>query len=326
LLYLTMALFLTLGLSGLYYGFNARQRLVPRQAAPAPVRASRIGFAANPEGGIWKLTWNRDAVTALNPSSASLSIRDGTSQQQIALTAAELGAGMVFYTPQSGDLVFGLQLMLPGAEPEEEEVRVLQAIRPPQTPAQVSVQIMAGDHRSRIVRPVLAPPQVQPQTELDLVEPAKPPAIVAENKLPAGEAIPAVVGPPTPIQAVRTSVPYAYSPVPQNLSIAPPTTAAEPKPNTTAAASYVPPNAVQRVTAKLPVGTIIGNPVEIQVNVEINTAGEVTKVTPLKVNAMNYMFVSPAVHAAAAWVFKPALENGRPVPSQMLVTFRFTSK
>jgi hypothetical protein len=34
----------------------------------------------------------------LNPSSASLSIRDGANQQQIPLTAAELGAAMVFYT------------------------------------------------------------------------------------------------------------------------------------------------------------------------------------------------------------------------------------
>jgi Gram-negative bacterial TonB protein C-terminal len=319
--YLAMALFLVLGLSGLYYGFDARRKLVRPPAAPAPARMSRMGFAANPEGGIWKLTWNRDAVTALNPSSASLSIRDGANQQQIPLTAAELGAGMVFYTPQSGDLVFGLKVLLSGAPPEEEEVRVLQAIRPPQTPAQPSVQIVANDHRIRTVRPFMPPPQVQQQTRHDLVEPAIPPAIMAENKLPAAPEIPALV-----IPSVHTTVPYVRSQVSQNLSMAPPASSAEPKPSATITPSYVPPKPVRRTNARLPVGTLIGNPVDVEVKVQIDAAGKVTKAAPVKVNAINYALVNPAVHAAESWGFDPALENGRPVPSEMIVTFRFTSK
>jgi hypothetical protein len=326
-LYLCMALFLLFGLSGLYYGFDARRKLVRPRAAPESARISRIGFAANPEGGIWKLTWNRDAVTVLNPSSASLSIRDGANQQQIPLTAAELEAGMVFYTPQSGDLVFGLKLLLSGTPPEEEEeVRVLQAIRPPQTPAQPSVQIMASDHRMRTVRPFMPPPQGQRQSGNELVEPAIPPAIVAENKMPAAPAIPAFVGLSSPFPPVRATVPFEKSPVPQNLAITPPALPVELKPTASAAAGYVPPKPVRRETAQLPFGVVVGDPVEIQVKVEINAAGKVIKATPLKVTPMNYALVNAVVRAAESWGFEPALQSGRPAPSEMILTFRFASK
>jgi periplasmic protein TonB len=306
LLYLSMALVLLLGVSGVYYGFDARRKAVQPLAPPAPdsARVSRMGFAANPEGGIWKLTWNRDAVTALKPSSASLSIRDGTNQQQIPLTTAELGAGMVFYTPQSGDLVFGLKLMLPAAAPEEEEVRVLQAIRPPQTLAQPSVQIMASDHRIRTVRPFMPPPPAQQQPVREL-EPGIPPAITAENKMPATPPIQALVAPLT------------------SLGSPPPT---ETKPSATSTASYVPPRPVRKTDVKLPVGVVMSNPVEIQIKLEIDATGRVTKAMPLKVNAFNYSVVNPAVHAAESWEFSPALQNGRPVPSEMVVNFQFVSK
>jgi hypothetical protein len=326
LLYAATALFLLVGLGGVYYGFEARRKTVRPLAPPAPtsVRISRLGFAANPEGGIWKLTWNREAVTALNPSSASLSIRDGANEQQIPLTTAEMGAGMVFYTPQSGDLAFGLKLSLPEALPEEEEVRVLQAIRPSQTPAEPSVQIMASDHRIRTVRPFRLPPQVRQEPKLDLIE---PPAIVAENKVPAATAIPVLAAPSAPIPAVRTTVPYAHSAVPQNLSIAPPPPSpVEAKPGATAAPSYVPPTAVRKIAAKLPPEVVVGNPVIVQVKVEINAAGKVTKATPFKVNAMNYALINPAVRAAESWDFAPALENGRPVASETVVIFQFASK
>jgi periplasmic protein TonB len=332
-LYPSMALVLLLGLSGVYYGFDARRKAVRPLAPPAAasVRISRMGFAANPEGSMWKLTWNRDAVTALNPSSASLSIRDGSNEQQIPLTTAELGAGMVFYTPQSGDLVFGLKLLLREAPPEEEKVRVLQAIRPSQTPAEPSVQIMASDHRIRTVRPFRPPPQVRQQPDLDLIE---PPAIVAENKIPAAPAISVLAAPAAPLPAVRTTIPYAHSAVPQNLSIVPPLPSpappppspAEAKPDATAAVSYVPPKALLKIAAKLPPEVIVGNPTVVQVKVEINAAGKVTKATPLKVNATNYALVNSAVRAAESWDFAPALENGRPVASDTIVVFQFAAK
>jgi TonB family protein len=66
--------------------------------------------------------------------------------------------------------------------------------------------------------------------------------------------------------------------------------------------------------------------VVIQVKVEINAAGKVTKATPLKVSAMNYALVNPAVRAAESWDFAPALENGRPVASETVIVFQFASR
>ena len=92
------------------------------------------------------------------------------------------------------------------------------------------------------------------------------------------------------------------------------------------AASYVPPKPVRQVAAKLPIGVVVADPAEVQVKVEINAAGKVTKAIPLKVKATNYSLVEPTVRAAESWAFDPAQENGRPVPSNMIVTFRFVSK
>jgi hypothetical protein len=323
-LYLGMALVLLLGLSGLYYGFDARRKAVqsPAPPAPAPARISRIGFAANPQGSMWKLTWNRDAVTALNPASASLSIRDGANQQEIPLTTAELGAGMVFYTPQSGDLVFGLKLLLPQAPPEEEEVRVLQAIRPSQAAAEPSVQIMASNHQVRTVRPFRPPSQIRQQPANALLE---PPAIIAENKMPAVSAIPVLVAPASPVPPPPRTVPYVESPVSPKLSARPPVAPTEAKPSASAV-SYIPPKVLRKTSVKLPIGVVVSNRVEIQVRVEINATGKVTKATPFKVNAANYAVAQPAARAAESWDFSPALENGQPVPSEMIVTLQFASK
>jgi periplasmic protein TonB len=172
------------------------------------------------------------------------------------------------------------------------------------------------------VRPFLQPPQGQQQRGNELVVPA-PPAIMAQNQLPvAPETPPLIASPPTSL-AVRPTLSYVHSAVPQKLSITPPTVPAEPAPTATAAASYVPPKPVRRVIARLPVGVVIGNPVEIQVKVEIDAEGRVTKATPLQVNARNFALVDPAVRSAESWHFDPALENGRPVPSDMIVAFRF---
>ena len=92
--------------------------------------AGRLGFAANREGSAWRLTWSRDAVDALNPVGATLSIRDGDANRNIALTAADLSSGMLYYSPQGGELAFRLEVEKHQGEAVAERIQVLEAVAP----------------------------------------------------------------------------------------------------------------------------------------------------------------------------------------------------
>lgn len=110
------------------YRFSVTKHSDPPPAVPVKTAARPIpmGFSANREDSVWKLTWNRGSIDALNPVGAMLSIEDGGFLQQLPLGPGDLASGVLFYTPQTSDLTFSLRLDLGGSH-VEEHVRVLQA-------------------------------------------------------------------------------------------------------------------------------------------------------------------------------------------------------
>src|SRR4029077_18984035 len=82
-----------------------------RSFPTAPAKAvPRLEFSATFESPVWRLSWNRAAMDALKPVRAVLSIQDGAVQQEVPFTASDLSSGTAFYTPQGGDLNFGLRV------------------------------------------------------------------------------------------------------------------------------------------------------------------------------------------------------------------------
>ena len=69
--------------------------------------------------------------------------------------------------------------------------------------------------------------------------------------------------------------------------------------------------------ANAPAGT------QVQVLVEIDAKGKVTKTRPVGWTPTNASLMILAVRAATSWVFDPAVLNGRAVPSQMTLIFKF---
>ena len=67
----------------------------------------------------------------------------------------------------------------------------------------------------------------------------------------------------------------------------------------------------------------ISRPVEVRLRVEVDARGKVSKVTALNKTATNARFVDSAVAAARFWQFEAARENGRAVPGEAVLTFRF---
>ncbi len=102
---------------------------------------THLGFSATREGPVWRLSWDRAAMDALNPVGAVLSIEDGGYDQQVPLAPPDLASGTLFYTPQSSDLTFRLRIDRGGSH-IEEDVRVLEAPRLGPRPGERGPQII----------------------------------------------------------------------------------------------------------------------------------------------------------------------------------------
>jgi hypothetical protein len=106
---------------------EARSGLPPvSPPATSPASPRLTGFLAVREGPLWRLTWERAAMESLNPMGAVLLIRDGAQQKEVRLTPSDLSRGAILYEPQSSDLFFSLNIVMPSGQLTEEHVRVLQ--------------------------------------------------------------------------------------------------------------------------------------------------------------------------------------------------------
>jgi hypothetical protein len=127
---LAMVLFALVAAAGAAsgYRYSVMKHSDPTPAVPVKTaaRPMPLGFSAARESSVWKLSWNRASMDALNPVGAMLSIEDGGYLQQVPLAPSELASGTLFYTPQTSDLTFSLRIDLGGSH-VEEHVRVLQA-------------------------------------------------------------------------------------------------------------------------------------------------------------------------------------------------------
>jgi outer membrane biosynthesis protein TonB len=304
--YFAAAIGILAALGGVYGTFRAK-RLPPiedvRKIVPAavPVSApnSRVGFSANPENSFWKLTWNRDAVASLHPTAAVLSILDGGQERRIPLSAPDLATGVAFYSSRTGDLLFSLKVDVPGAEPVEEHVRVVQADRIAIEPTEAQAQKTADEVVTRSIRPFDRAATV-PKPAREENHPAEMPA-------------------PPPLSALSAST---LSP-----SIVPSLQAAIPLPAPLAsvqAANYSPPQAILQVKPIL--NKLPGNGSVVRVMVDVDETGKVTRVTPTGLTPANFAFVAAATQAAKDWRFRPAIQDGRPVASQMSLAFKFGVK
>lgn len=317
-------------------------------AVPPATVPSRAGFSAAREGPLWRLTWDRAAVAALNPTGAVLAIRDGGKEQQVGLTPSDLSSGTILYTPQTSDLLFSLNLVLPGTQVAEEHVRVLEAPRTPQGPAARAVEtpsardlaepvkIVVRD-QVRTLRPFTpagnGPIVTSSRAKGSAAEMPPPPSIGAPASSPLSSTIQFSPAPVAPVPAPRENreVPVNAAPIPVSAAPVPVSAAPvvpSPLPETSNPREAVPgtigPKVVRRVnptfTGQIPAGAGTG----VQVHVEIDARGAVTKVTPVAPNAVNFRMVDAAARAAKFWVFEPARKDGRPVPSEMILDFHFS--
>jgi len=315
-IYSGIALVLIVLLGGFYW-ISQRYASASGAARLESQTPARTGFSVNRDGQAWKLTWDSAAVEALKPTAATLSIQDGAGEQDIPLTAADLSSGTVYYTPKSGELAFRFEVRRDGATVAEERVRVVEGIRQagassPANPALQTTPVVSAPNpgSNNAAARIFIPPKSNPRQ-------AESPPILNE----AGP----VAAPPVPQPPVSTE--FKAPPAPA----APPPASAQPQPtapapNSASAASaplynYVAPKAIKRVQPQVGLGER-GNGTQVEVLVAIDAKGRVVKVTPVgPIGAVR--LVAAAAKAAQFWEFEPARLNGRAIPSEMTLIFRF---
>jgi TonB family protein len=64
-------------------------------------------------------------------------------------------------------------------------------------------------------------------------------------------------------------------------------------------------------------------PVDVQIRVWVDASGRVIRAEPAPGTLASSDFTASAIAAARLWRFTPALDNGRPVPGETTLTFKF---
>lgn len=282
---------------------------------------SQLGFSAKHEGSDWRIIWSREALARLNVLGAMLSISDGGVERLQFLSPQDLAAGAILYVPKTSDLVFNLKVTVSNGPEIEEQIRVLGAD--------------AGE--PQLAHPVIQPRRIGeaardyagggqiPGTQQAPARPAtrqfQPPTTSAVRPAPASE-----------VALPEVKLPTSSAPqIPRLDAVAPPPAAPAPAPTQTEA--RVPPGLAvvtrteasprRTVPAAWPRNAARSNPVEIKIRVQIDTSGRVVGATPLQRTVANFPFVDAALTAARMWTFSPANENGKPVPAESVLTFKF---
>jgi TonB family protein len=326
-------LFLAAAVSGAGYRLvnSHRTPASPDTRIEVPV-AVRTGFAANRDGSSWKLTWNSAAVLGMKPTDANLFIQDGSDEQQVALTMADLASGTIYYSPKAGELAFRLQIMREGTPVAEDRVRVLERAKAAATNSypKASADSLVRPSEDKSANAGLADPDARLAAKMPparkFVAPVTP-GTIASNPILAATA-PVLTGTNTVPPPVSTSFAAPPPPQPTSPAVSPtPPPVPETKPASTNIApaipqsNYQPPRPTKQVQA-INVESRAGRDIQVAVLVSIDANGRVTKVAPAARTA-DFNLMTAALKAAGFWEFEPARLNGKPVPAQMTLIFRF---
>jgi TonB family protein len=311
----------------------------PADATATPQKSSQLGFSATHEGKDWHLVWNRDAIARLDMVGAMLTITDGGVDRMQFLSARDLAAGALFYVPRTSDLTFNLKVAVSNAPDIEEQIRVLGADAEADPSSGAPPRRIFGE-AARANAPVNR--AAAPESSAPPSESAAPTSVARKAFQPPSLPLRAAATPDSAAALPEVRLPASAAPQLQTVGPAPPPPRPAPPPQqsvTTApqpAAPATRPDPVQprvvrtdpaplrAVNASWPRNTSREGKVEVRIRVTIDARGRVTSVTPLDRNVRNFAFVDSALTAARLWTFAPAMENGTAVPSESILTFKFS--
>jgi hypothetical protein len=281
---------------------------IVRLRSPKPVsdRTPAIAAAGMPlyterTGADLKITWDHRSTSVAEATSGLLTILDGAVERVIPLTAEQLRFGSVLYSPQAAQLTVRLTTA--------KEDRTTSS-------AYVLVFLNQGAMAKRTTAPPAAqrsdatgPPVARSSPTREFVPPATIPRAAARfsDDLPA-------VSPPAPHTPALTPTlgPAAAPPAPgASTSPGSDSDRVSPPERTYQAGLAIPPALRDFVRA----------PVTVQVRVNVDAAGRVTRAEPIAEKGLHALLRNAAADAALRCRFRPGRRGGSPVASEAIVRF-----
>ena len=317
--------------------------------AAGPAAGGQLSLQIDKKLSDLVLTWNRNAPPIQNARRAILSIQDGTIQRSYPMDLGQLRTGSVFYTPLSGDIQFRLDVYDEADRPVTESIRVLSAAlytapvplpNAPNTPdtnplAGVPPIIVGGPAPGEASRLAANPPgsdaakpaATRQRTIYFNFTPPPPRGVVnASIDAPPALDVNRTTAASTIAPVLAANPPSAVPPPVRTPPPAPVPTTPPPQPVRLRISSYTPPKVVREVYPDVPqnIKSMIMGRVELEVVVQIDDKGKVTNAALTGGRGpLTGFLADSAIMAAKAWRFQPARDNTGPVPSSMVLKFRF---
>jgi protein TonB len=302
-------------------------RLVPLRGAT--LSKGQLDFAAKPVGDNVAVTWSATSPIVRQAQRGLLVVVDGDRADRVELNNQELSIGRYTYSPHSTNLSFVLTVYRDdnnfvggsadldvGSEKALTVVAPANSIDAPPAISSEEIDSPVSKNQRREADRAAASANTEKAAPRKAFLPPKPAAAAAQS--------PQMVPPP---ELVASNVPPQVA-LPGGVSVPPP---AQPVTMPQASArreqvTYTQPVPITRVTPQSPKDARVWlrDTVVIQVTVDIDATGHVTKANAMDLSAIDRRVLSvPAVAAAKEWTFAPAKRNGVPVPSQTVLEFRF---
>jgi TonB family protein len=317
--------------------------------SPAAVRGTPeyINLTVQRDGSALRLAWDGNSSATRNAAHAILRIEDGGSQIDRDLTPAEIKAGSFGYQPKSSDVTFRLEVfsadpkgagmvqavnLIPAAPAGESKVNPA-----PKSPAASQFPVKAGAAPEHAQQPVNQASEVLPIRQETARQETAPPAAVETEPRASDAAPPAPQEKPQQAAPVR-EIPAASASthelsvqiIPEGVSV-------------TRAGPWTEKIAALRGSGK-PVNTYAPVPVRqaepslnspdwqhltktmfVDVRVNLTETGAMTSAQVLRYDSSsNVGLANAALAAARRWTFQPARVDDIPVPSELILRFRFT--
>ncbi|HEX7361235.1 MAG TPA: TonB family protein [Bryobacteraceae bacterium] len=326
--------------------FYARQAWVKRAGvAPEIIHASRtvssLHMHVEVQGERVLVSWN-PLASGVEPAGGRLTIEDAGQRHEFSLDATQAANGSVLYRPTSGNVNFRLEIRNASGAVFSDNLRVLDpaqaalraqkkalpSVAPPKS-HKPRIQSASAPRRKPPVQHVARaiPPRrfETPHFTADPMEmPAAAPTVLSPGQAVAGsgnslgpdilQRAPISDAPPSPASG-RTAGELVGTVSALHDRDAPPP-----------AGLFRPPQAVKQVMPKLRsslVGVVVpGTKVEVQVRIDKHGRVKRARIAPAS-REIDIGVQKAALDAARQWRFTPAWKDGKRVPSEHTIVFRF---
>jgi hypothetical protein len=257
-----------------------------------------LGLRAEYEKDALLIGWNRAAPEVVSAASATFRIADGARTRTLNLSHRELQNGGIVYKPKAEEISVELNVTSRVGATTSQSIRVVGETFKPGLPAEHTVV-----QESRIPaspRPFRPPANARP-TERRAIETLDVPQIDAA---PAAHQT----------ELVASSLPSLPAALPKF---------------TETRREFRPPQPVRSPQPVMPAGVHLPDyaydrPLQIQVEVSIGPDGAVTAARLTGESGAYAALLGPsALNTARMWRFRPATLGGQPIPSTMLLAFRY---